>query len=269
MSLFWRSWLIVSALIVIVLGVLCILAALQFNRIESNLIRSRLAVLATTVQAPFQSAVRLGLPLASVRNADAILERPRITDPQIAAIHVFEPSGKIVYSSEANPPSSVRAEILFALSGATDPTWSVDANDFIFTGMQIRNAGGTAVGGVVVVYPTIDLLTSVLAMVAKLLLFSVVTLAIMSIAAIALLRLGLHQPISLFAALEEVLDSFERDIWRRPAGGSHVSPHRERGLGFDTEELSRLVHMAEERYLRGGKELAALEMPKAEPGEGG
>lgn len=267
MSLFWRSWIVVSALIVIVLGVLTVLAALQFNRIESNLIRDRLAVLATTVQAPFQSAVRLGLPLGSVRSAAAIVERPRITDPQIAAIHVFDSSGKIVHSSQTDPPTSVRAEVLFALSDTGQPAWSVDASDFIFTGTAINNAGGATVGGVVVVYPKLDLINSVQAMVAKLLLFSAVTLGIMSVAALALLRFGLREPIALFDAVDEVLDGFERDIWRRPAGGSWVSSRRRSGLGIDTEEISRLVHAAEESYLRGGHELAALEAQIKAQGE--
>jgi hypothetical protein len=266
MSLFWRSWLIVSVLIVVVLGALSILAALQFNRIESNLIRGRLAVLATTVQAPFQSAVRLGLPLASVRSAAAILERPRITDPQIAAIHVFEPTGRIIHSSETDPPTSVRAEVLFAISDANQSAWSVDAGDFIFTGMKINNAAGATVGGVVVAYPKIDLLKSVQAMIARLLLYSALTLGLMSVVALALLRFGLAEPIAFFAAVDETLDGFERDFWRRPAAGAYVSSPHESGLGFDTQEIARLLHEAEESYLRGGQELAALEASNGEQG---
>lgn len=269
MSLLRRSWLIVSALVVIVLGILCVLAALQFNRIESNLIRGRLSVLSTRVHAPFQSAVNLGLPLVSVRNTNAILERSRITDPQIAAIHIFEPSGKIIHSSQADAPTSVRAEVLFALSRTKELSFSADASDFIYAGMTIKNASGGVVGGVVVVYPRIDLLTSVQAMVTKLLFFSAVTLVVMSLIAVGLLRLGLRRPIALFVALEEVLDSFERDAWRRPAGGTYVSSRSKKDLGLDTEELSRLVHAAEDSYLRGGNELAALEALKSARGERG
>jgi len=267
MSLFWRSWLTVSVLIVIVLGVLCVLAALQFSRIESNLIRSRLTVLATNVQAPFQSAARLGLPLASVRNGPAILQRSRLTDPQIAAIHVFEPSGRIVHSSEANVPTSVRSEVLFAVSDAHEMTWSAEVNEFIYMGMQIAGPTGASAGGVVIIYPKIDLLTSIWAMVAKLLSFAAGVLALMSVLALALLRFGLRQPIKLFAALEGVLDGFERDGWRRLAGSSFSATASEKGLGFDTEEVAGLVHAAEEGYRRGGDALTALEtQPGAQDG---
>ncbi len=259
MSLFWRSWQIVTALVFIVLGVLCVLAALQFNRIESNLVRGRLAVLAETAQAPFQSAARLGLPLTNVRNATAILERSRITDPQIAAIHVFDPLGTIIHSSESDTPTSVRSEVLFALSATSDSTWDTEASDFIFTGKQITDASGTAVGGIAVVYPKIDLLTSIQAMVTKLLLYSVIILLVMSAVAAVVLRVGLRQPIRSFTALLGVLDSFERDSWRRQAGSTHEMVHDDTGLGFDTSDLARLAHAAEERYVDGGRELATFE----------
>jgi len=259
MSLFWRSWQIVTTLIVVVLGVLCVLAALQFNRIESDLIRGRLAVLAESAHAPFQSAARLGLPLANVRNATAIIERSRITDPQIAAIHVFDPVGTIVHSSESDTPTSVRSEVLFALSAASGPTWNAEASDFMFTGKQITDVAGKAVGGIVVVYPRIDLLTSIQAMVTKLLLYSIMILLIMSPIAAIVLRVGLRRPIGMFSTLLVVLDGFERDAWRRQAGSSHDLDHVEKGLGFDAAELTRLTNAAEANYTAGGKELSAIE----------
>ena len=110
MSVFWRSWGTVVILVAIVLVVLAALTTLQFNSTLSRFIQGRLAVLAQTSQVSFSAVVALGLPLSTVRNAPAILERARQTDPQIAAIHVFEPAGRILHSTDPDHLTSVPAE---------------------------------------------------------------------------------------------------------------------------------------------------------------
>lgn len=77
MALFWRIW---SAVILVNLAVLTLfvgLAILRFDSINSGLVGERLAVLAGRTAAPFQAAAKIGLPLSTVRNADALLERAR------------------------------------------------------------------------------------------------------------------------------------------------------------------------------------------------
>jgi hypothetical protein len=110
MPLFWRSWLVVSALIALVLAVLAVLCVLQFEAILSALIRERLAILAQTTQASFRSALDLGLPLETIRNAGAILEHGKASDPGITAIHrhdrAFDRAGS---SDERASRSVVRA----------------------------------------------------------------------------------------------------------------------------------------------------------------
>lgn len=53
MTLFWRIWVAVSLVNVLVLSVFLGLAALQFASINSVLVGERLAVLATRTVAPF------------------------------------------------------------------------------------------------------------------------------------------------------------------------------------------------------------------------
>jgi hypothetical protein len=97
MPLLWRSWLVVSALVALVLAVLTVLCVLQFEAILSALIRERLAILAQTTQASFRSALDLGLPLETIRNARAILEHAQASDPAIMALHVFDRTGVVVH----------------------------------------------------------------------------------------------------------------------------------------------------------------------------
>lgn len=103
MSLFWRTWGLVVLLVSVVLAALVLLSTVQFNAILSGFVQGRLAVLVQSAQLSFRSATNLGLSLASVRNGPAILERARQTDPQIAAIHVFDPQGRILLSTDTVP----------------------------------------------------------------------------------------------------------------------------------------------------------------------
>lgn len=263
MSLLWRSWQIVTVLVVTVLGVFTLLATLQFQRIETDLVRGRLGVLAASAQAPFQSAARIGLPLANVRNATAILERAQTTDPQIVAIHVFAPDGRILHSTDRDAPTSVRAEVLFAAAGASDAGWSSGSGDLLFTGKPILDARGATVGGIVVVYPTLDLRTAVQAMATKLLFHSVLILLGIAPLTALLLRFGLRRPLRLFAALAAALDGFERDAWRSRAGGAYRPDVDEHDLGYDTGELTRLFHAAEAQYVAHGASLGELEREEA------
>ena len=259
MALIWRSWQVVTVLVLTVVLVFCLLAILQFHRIESDLVRGRLEVLATSARTPFQSAARLGLPLDKVRNATAILERAQLTDPQIVAIHVFAPDGRILHSTDRDAPTSVRAEVLFAATGRPSAGWSTRAGDLLFTGEPIRDARGGAIGGIVVVYPTLDLRTSVEAMATKLLAHSLLVVIGMAPLTALLLGLGLRRPQRLFTAIMATLDGFERDSWRAGAGGTYAPPADAQTADFDTAELASLARTAETHYLAGGKALGEFE----------
>lgn len=263
MSLLWKSWQIVTALTITVLAVFCLLATLQFHRIESDLVRERLGVLAISAQAPFQSAARIGLPLANVRNATAILQRAQTTDPQIVAIHVFAPDGRILHSTDRAAPTSVRSEVLFAVADASGPTWSSQSSDYLFTGKPLRDARGTVVGGIVVVYPTLDLLTSVQAMATKLLSYSLVILLGLTPLAFVILKLGMRGSQRHLDALVASLDGFERKSWREHAGGTLAVTPEGADPGSESAELFRLAEAAEAQYLAGGAALAPFEREDA------
>ena len=191
MSIFWRSWFTVIILVATVLAVLASLTTLQFDSILSHFIQQRLAVLAQTSRASFRAAAGLGLPLAGMRNAPAILERARQTDPNISAVHVFDVSGRILHSTDLNHTTSVGAEVLFAQSASHGDTWYTESGEHFLSGARIVDLSGKPLGGVVIVYPKTDLSTAVDAMSARLAIYAVGVLVATAIVAIGLLRLGL------------------------------------------------------------------------------
>jgi hypothetical protein len=265
MSVFWRSWITVVILVATVLAVLATLGTLQFDSILSHFIHGRLSVLAQTSQASFRATVGLGLPLASVRNAPAILEQARQTDSNISAVHVFDTSGKILHSTDPDHTTSVRAEILFAQSASESGTWATETGEHFLSGVRIRNLSKKTVGGLVIVYPKTDLSTSVGAMTARLAIYAVGVLTVIGVIGIVVLRFGLRELVRVFTGIESAFVAIERREWRRAAGGSDPMPEPVRGLGVDTGELKRLLQSAEEQYLSAGRSLAALESAAEAP----
>lgn len=259
MSLFWRSWLTVTALIATVLAVLAALSTIQFDAILSNFIQGRLSVLAQTAQAPFQSATDLGLPLSSVRNARAILERARQTDFDISAVHLFDRAGSIVHSTDKDHPTSVRAEVLFAQSESESATWHAETGQHFFSGVTILDPADDKLGGVVLVYPKTELDTAVAAMAAWLALYIIITLVVVAGIGIVILHLGLRRLIHVFTGIDAAFATIERCEWRRLAKGADTTPQPVRGFGIDTGDLEQLLRAAEDRYVAAGRELAALE----------
>lgn len=123
MALFWRIGAAVTLVNLAVLTLFVGLATLQFDSINSGLVGERLVVLAGRTAAPFQAAARIGLPLSTVRNADALLERARQTDDAIMAIHVFDAEGRIVHCTDAAPPAAIPALVAAARYAAGGTAW--------------------------------------------------------------------------------------------------------------------------------------------------
>jgi len=258
-SIFWRCWLIVNVLIAVVLTILVLLSTIQFEATLSNFIHGRMSVLAQTTQASLKTAMHLGLPLSSVRNAKAIFERARQIDPNISTIYVFDHSGKILHSTDPNPPTSVRAEVLFAQSESTSTQWRTETNLHILSGASILGAAGELAGGVVIVNPKTALETSVRAMSARLALYFIATFVFVAAISVIVLRFGLENIAKIFSGIEAAFSAIEKREWRQLAGGSNPAPAPVSGFGVNTGELEELLNRAEDKYVSIGRELASLE----------
>lgn len=254
----WRSWTLVSVSVFVGLVTLVILATMQFEATLTRLVQGRLVVLAQSMELPFRSATALGLPLASVRNATAILERARQTDASIAAIHVYDNLGRIVHSTASNPPDTLDAAALQAYRETEGSTWALEAGDRLLNSVVVFNTlGSQSLGGVVVVYPRTGITTATLAMFARL------TVAAL---AIAIGAAAISFPILAFVlgrldrsarTMDAALRALERGEWRAGAGGDAHEEQLE-----ETEDATALSHdarTAEDCYRRAGLELVELE----------
>ena len=191
MGFFWRMWLSATGTILAAATVFVVLATLQFSQIFSGLVGERLLVVASRTAAPFEAATRLGLPLPTVRNADALLAQARQTDTDIAAIYIYDANGEISHSTQT---SVAPAEIQNILSSNGESnggqSWYAESENGFWAGHPISGSGGASAGGVLIFYPDTQKNTRVMAMITEL---AVAAGAIMIVAAVLSGLFALYQ----------------------------------------------------------------------------
>lgn len=251
MALLWRIWGTVTIVALVVLGIFVGLATLQFGSIHATLVGERLVVLADRTVAPFAAAVRLGLPLAGVRNAKALLERARQSDEDIVALHVFDSDGRIVHSTAPTGAATIPPQAVAARTAARGAPWYLDSREGFLGSVDIAGGDGGSAGGILIVYPRGGHLTQVRAMFAAVVLGALLTLLLAGVLGALLLRWGLRTIIRQFDAIDAGCRDFERGAWRRAAGAD--APGQEP----DTLALRERLEAAAARYRETGQQLAA------------
>jgi hypothetical protein len=233
---------------IFVLAVFVGLATLQYDSILSGLIRERLVVLADTVRAPFQAVADLGVSIETVRNADAVLERARISDASILAIHVISPEGEIVHTTSSLVQEHAQADILDAArtAGAT-ATWHLETSDSFLVGANILGANGAEAGSAVIEYSKHGANIQVQAMEARLVLLAGIVLAVTLLGGLFVLRFVLSEHLRIFDGILSSFDRFERIFWRglKSENDQEINVS---GLGLNTSDFQDLLERSEEQY---------------------
>lgn len=250
MALFWRVWIAVCAVNLAVLVLFVFLAALQFDSVNSGLLGERLHVLASRTAAPFEAAARIGLPLSTVRNADALLERAKQTDDEILDIVVFDKSGVVVHGADDLVATPIPPEAFDARLAASGAPWYVSVDNRFLSSIDISHTDGTSAGGILITYPTKSNVTQIRAMVAEIGLISIAIFLGAAVSSGLLLRLGLRKQVNAFEAIDDAIAGFERGAWRSAANQTPAAKEAQ-------SDLRILLDRAESRYRSTGKALEA------------
>lgn len=185
MELFWRTWIAAVGVIVTVGILLVTLVTLEFKRDYDRLLGERLLVIGASAAAPFSAAAELGLPISDVRNASALLDIPRQTDPLISGVWVLDTQNQVIHGARQRITDSESLTASLAARGQQVNGWHLTVGSAFVAGIPIRNATGKQVGQVMVAYPQEVSRTRVLAMAAEL------SLSVLGIAVVASLATGL------------------------------------------------------------------------------
>ena len=223
------------------------MATLQFESILYGMIKDRLVVLVEDVREPFQSVARFGLPISTVRNAQAIMADVQKSDLDISTIYVFDLSGEVVHSTGDNIGSSVSEVELRSISTFDAPVWQSDEGSFFTSIAAIRTASGDAVGGVVIRYPKLGAITQVRSMSAGLAIRAFWILSMFTILSGILLWFVLSNYVKLNDGLIEAFNAFEKQYWRRN-GRNPVEFTNIEVLGINNGDFHKSLLKSEEMY---------------------
>lgn len=208
--MFWRLWWAASATLAFAMLIFVGLTLLQFQNIQRTLLAERVTVLAVNTAEPFNSASGIGLPLSSVRNAEALLERARQTDDAITSIHILDPNGRILHQvgtgdAGAEPlplPADWQAGQVNLFDGSRLVSFS-----------PIARSDGDAQAAMVISLDASASVNRTWAMGAELATAAIAFLGVGALLIGLALRLAFAPEIAAFEAIERDVERFERDTW--------------------------------------------------------
>ncbi|MEZ5797796.1 MAG: hypothetical protein R3D63_10185 [Paracoccaceae bacterium] len=219
MAIFWRLWATASATMAIAILIFVGLTLIQFRNVQRTLLAERVAVLARNTAEPFEATVGLGLPLSSLRNAAALLERARQSDDAIIAIHLVDREGSVL-----RQVGDLSADIhaMDWPAGWREGPKNLFAGDRFFSFNPITGPGTEAPGVIIVSLDASDSVIRIWAIGAELAVAAVAFLAVGT----GLIGLGLRRAfaaeIAAFEAAEADIEGFERDSWRGSDAGDEA-----------------------------------------------
>lgn len=243
-----RARFVVVALMVctFAIGMATFLNYFKYKTTVGETIKSRVLVVTNPIETSVQASLALGLNFAELSILSGLLERQKASDTLIIGIDVFDPSGKLLYSTDTGRVGqSAPAKWLDAvrLLNKKDE-WSVEESSQLVTGTALKNNFDLTVGFLAVRYSR-AYVDSATGRVAQQLLFTALpVLAIVALLAPLALMLVMRQFDKDMAAVQDALD---RD---QPAAGPFgeavaqmkLNLHQaEQGLGSAQSELARLT----------------------------
>ena len=211
MSMFWRNWIALVAVLATVLSILAGLSFLQHDAILTRLIQERLTVVAETTASSFRSVIDLGLPIATVRNAKDVLSWAKDVDPAVIKIQVFHPTGIVVHTTATDGNRQIPKDVLLVQSLSSGDRWNAEKDGEILAGVTLRNLAESSIGGVLVSAANHEFKRKSESMAIRIALAAAVVFVVFSALALLVLRLKLGGAIRGLRKLERLSQEYGDD----------------------------------------------------------
>ncbi len=151
-----RARFVIVALMVctFAVGMATFLNYFKYKAAVGETVRSRVLVVTNPIETSVQASLALGLNFAELGILNGLLARQKASDTLIIGIDVFDPAGKVLYSTEtgragqAAPKSWLDASRLMNKKDE----WSVEESQELVTGTALKNNFDLTVGFLAVRY---------------------------------------------------------------------------------------------------------------------
>lgn len=140
-----------------VLGLITLLNYFKFESSLAALTDRRLAVITDNARDSIEAAINLGLSLRNLESAPAVLQRARVQDGRIEALHVFGTDGRVLYSTDTQAVGDMIDPAWLNAARQVDArSWQVSTDAALVTGRRLDSSFAQGIGGLVLVYPVAD-----------------------------------------------------------------------------------------------------------------
>jgi len=195
-------------------GMAAFLNYFKYKSTFGEIVKQRVLVLGRGVENAIQASLSVGMQFSELGTLTSFIEREKAADRLILAIDVFDPSGRVIYSTD---PARVRREVpaawLRAAERSKTTEWSAEESDEFIAGISVKNQFDLTVGYLALRYSR-DYMNRKSAEVGR----EILLAALSAFGLIALVA-----PL----ALVVVIRRFERDLLALESAVSHLEDGRE------------------------------------------
>ena len=149
----WKAFVGLSLIMFFIMSLLFMLSVFKFQSTLSQLIQSRLTVVAESVADALEGAVDLGLTLSELRTAPDLIARASENDPRIEIIDIVDPDGFIHFSTLSGRAGDfMEPETLEKLRHTDEHAWNHATEMTFLNGVFLTDSIGQRIGAVVLTY---------------------------------------------------------------------------------------------------------------------
>ena len=215
----------------------------KFESVYSSLVQSRYSFVVFTIKKQVEDSLNLGLALRQIRQAQDILEREKMRDPQVMSVEVYDFRGEILFDTDRGAiGSKVSLPLIEALSGNAAQAFGVTDEDALIVGLPLINNLGKIEGGVVLRYPSAYIEHGISGLLFQLSKGIALQLAVFSVLAVAGLYLLFGRVGRKLAAMQGTLDAVIA-VGGRAEPGPGADPFEEYFAEFVTKSHEAVEHI--------------------------
>lgn len=246
-----RSRFLAVALVVCLfaIGMATFLNYFKYKSTLRHTVNTRVLEIGRGIETSVHSSLALGLDFTELGTLTSLIEREKAADPLISAISIFDPSGRVLYSTDRNRVGvTVPAEWLAAATQTKGRGWMVEETREFVTGLVLKNNFNLTVGVLAMRYARDYVDRNVAA----------VGLELVAISAVAFVIIALL----VSAGLLVVLRRFESDMGVLEAQVANLDaqgPVRVEAFDPLVEELRAAIKAAENGLAQAREKLPAVE----------
>lgn len=140
-------------LMLVVMGLLFMMSVFKFQSTLTGLVQNRLTVVGESIADSLEGAVDLGLSLFELHTADDLIARARENDPGIEAIDIFDPRGRVLFSTAPDRVGNpVTAKVVETQARTEGRNWGFEDDVLFASGVTLTDSIGQTIGGVLFTY---------------------------------------------------------------------------------------------------------------------